>query len=176
MKKIMIFYGSYGGGHLSAARSIKEYIETNFFPVRIIDDVYLADTLNDFVLKNRLRSPIMVIYNNDNNNIYDIYIDEFKKHNIDGKDRYTLQNSLIPYQLRLSYIAKPAKVKYGKDLDGENIDCNLPEHLHVDILKHAVDLYRISVSGALQASQQQEQSAQQENMRNNYRNEGNRQQ
>ena len=30
MKKIMIFYGSYGGGHLSAARSIKEYIETNY--------------------------------------------------------------------------------------------------------------------------------------------------
>ena len=27
MKKILIFYGSYGGGHLSAARSIKEYIE-----------------------------------------------------------------------------------------------------------------------------------------------------
>ena len=30
MKKVMIFYGSYGGGHLSAARSIKEYIETNY--------------------------------------------------------------------------------------------------------------------------------------------------
>ena len=30
MKKIMIFYGSYGGGHLSAARSIKEYIETKY--------------------------------------------------------------------------------------------------------------------------------------------------
>ena len=27
MKKIIIFYGSYGGGHLSAARNIKEYIE-----------------------------------------------------------------------------------------------------------------------------------------------------
>jgi len=30
MKKVMIFYGSYGGGHLSAARSIKEYIEVNY--------------------------------------------------------------------------------------------------------------------------------------------------
>lgn len=30
MKKILIFYGSYGGGHLSAARSIKEYIDTNY--------------------------------------------------------------------------------------------------------------------------------------------------
>ena len=29
MNKIIIFYGSYGGGHLSAARSIKEYIDDN---------------------------------------------------------------------------------------------------------------------------------------------------
>lgn len=35
MEKIMIFYGSYGGGHLSAARSIKEYIETNYSDVQI---------------------------------------------------------------------------------------------------------------------------------------------
>lgn len=35
MKKIMIFYGSYGGGHLSAARSIREYIETNYTDVEI---------------------------------------------------------------------------------------------------------------------------------------------
>ncbi len=30
MKKILIFYGSYGAGHLSAARSIKEYIDNNY--------------------------------------------------------------------------------------------------------------------------------------------------
>ena len=30
MKKILIFYAAYGGGHLSAAKSIKECIETNY--------------------------------------------------------------------------------------------------------------------------------------------------
>lgn len=30
MKKILIFYGSYGGGHISAARAIKEYIDKNY--------------------------------------------------------------------------------------------------------------------------------------------------
>lgn len=30
MKKILIFYASYGGGHLSAAKSIKEYLEINY--------------------------------------------------------------------------------------------------------------------------------------------------
>ena len=29
-KKVIVFYASYGGGHLSAARSIKEYIENNY--------------------------------------------------------------------------------------------------------------------------------------------------
>lgn len=35
MRKILIFYGSYGGGHLSAAKSIKEYIETNYSDIEI---------------------------------------------------------------------------------------------------------------------------------------------
>ena len=30
MKKILIFYASYGGGHLSAANSIKQYIDANY--------------------------------------------------------------------------------------------------------------------------------------------------
>jgi len=35
MKKVIIFYGSYGGGHLSAARSIKEYIENKYKDTQI---------------------------------------------------------------------------------------------------------------------------------------------
>ena len=30
MKKILIFYASYGGGHFSAARNIKEFIDSNY--------------------------------------------------------------------------------------------------------------------------------------------------
>lgn len=30
MKKILILYASYGGGHLSAAKSIQKYLEENF--------------------------------------------------------------------------------------------------------------------------------------------------
>ena len=30
MKKVLIFYASYGGGHLSAAKSIKQYIDDNY--------------------------------------------------------------------------------------------------------------------------------------------------
>ena len=148
-------------------------LETNYFPVRIIDDAYLADTLNDFVLKNRLRSPIIVAYNNNNNNVFDLYIDKFNK---TSDNRYVLEGGLIPYMLRMSYIGKPAKVKYGEDIGQENVDCDLPEYMHIDVVKHAVDLYRVARSGSMMTAQQQEQNARQENMRNNYRNEGNAQQ
>lgn len=136
-------------------------VTTNYFPVRLIDDAYLADTLNDFVLRPRLRTPIAVIYNNN----IDLYIDIIKN----GQ----LPEGLSPSKLRISYIAKPAIVQYSEDLGGENTDCDLPEYLHIDILKHAVDLYRVAISGSLHASQSQEQTQQQENTRNNYRNDGN---
>ena len=139
-------------------------ILTNYFPVRLIDDAYLADTLNDFVLRPRLRTPVAVLYNDQ----LDIYIDNLTS----GK----LPENLNPYKLRVSYIAKPAVVAYKSDLGGTDINCDLPEYMHVDILKHAVDLYRIAVSGALSASQQAEQNQKRENTRNNYRNEGNQQQ
>ena len=76
----------------------------------------------------------------------------------------------------MSYISKPIQVRYAEDLDGENVDCDLPEYQHIDIVKHAVDLYRVALSGSMMAAQKQEQNASQENMRNNYRNEGNAQQ
>lgn len=34
MKKVLIFYASYGGGHLSAAKSIKQYIDQNYSNVQ----------------------------------------------------------------------------------------------------------------------------------------------
>lgn len=148
---------------------------TNFFPVRIIDDSFLADTLNDFILKPRLRSPIIVTYNSNNRtNVFDLYIDKFIKDT--QNNTYYLTDGLLPYQLRMSYIAKPAVVAYREDVGGTNVDCDLPEYMHVDIVKHAVDLYRIAVSGSVMAAQAQEQNARQENMRNNYRNEGDAQQ
>ena len=36
MKKILIFYGTYGGGHLSAARNLKDYIEANYPNTEIV--------------------------------------------------------------------------------------------------------------------------------------------
>lgn len=54
MKKILIFYGSYGGGHLSAARSIKDYIEKNYsdYEIKLVDCVeYVNKLLNKLTTK-----------------------------------------------------------------------------------------------------------------------------
>lgn len=54
MKKILIFYGSFGGGHLSAARNIKEYIDSNYpeTETSMIDCVeYVNKALNKVTTK-----------------------------------------------------------------------------------------------------------------------------
>ena len=130
---------------------------SNLYPVRLIDDAYLADSLNDFILRPRLRSPIAIIYNGK----MDLYIDK----SIDGNG--TFAEGLQARNLRISYIAKPATVKYAADIGGNNVDCDLPEYLHNDICKHAIDLYRTSMTGSLYANQQAAQNQQREDYRNN---------
>jgi hypothetical protein len=148
-------------------------ITTAWYPVRIIDSAYLADTLNDFVLKNRFRSPIACVYKNDT---IELYIDKFaagSSPKIEVKSGSSTIN-LIPNKLRIDLVKYPAVVKFVEDIsEGTSVDCDLPESMHGDIVKHAVDLYRIAVNGSLQASQEAEQNQQRENVRNNYRNEGN---
>ena len=139
--------------------------KTNLFPIRLIDDAYLADTLNDFILRPRLRSPIAIIVNNN----LQIYLGKLNGNATTG---YFLDNNLVPDVIRVAYIAKPAIVKYSEDINGQNVDCDLPDYMHVDILKHAVDLYRTAISGGIAASQASEQAQNRENARNNYRDEG----
>ena len=147
-------------GEVAPVKNTADAFVTNFYPVRFVEDAFLADTLNDFVLKPRLRSPIIIVYTTDDKVTFDMYIDSFDK--VTGM----LKNSLAPYTFRISYIAKPAVVAYDEDLSGTNVDCNLPEYLHVDIIKHAVDLYRASISGSLIADQEAGKQQQREDYRN----------
>lgn len=50
MRKVMIFYASYGGGHLSAAKSIKEHIEKNYTDT-VVDMVDCMKYINKTVEK-----------------------------------------------------------------------------------------------------------------------------
>ena len=142
--------------------------ESRLFPIRIIDDSYLADVLNDWILAPRMRTPVMVVYNDDTANagdtdsIFDIYVgDNYSISNIASKAKIK--------SIRCSYIKAPKKVAYLSDVGGTNVDCDLPEQLQIPMLKHAVDLYRVSIQGSLYANQQNAQQNQQEIARNNAR-------
>lgn len=150
-----------------------QYLLTNshvsrLFPIRIIDDSYLADVLNDWVLAPRMRTPVMVIYNDDESDSsdldsnFDIYLGE--NDNL-SKDI----TSGVVKNIRCSYIKTPNKVAYLSDVGGTNINSDLPEQLQIPMLKHAVDLYRVSINGSLYANQQNAQQNQQEIARNNAR-------
>ena len=158
-------------------------ILSKWFPVRIIDDAYLADVLNDWVLSPRMRSPIIVMYSTGGvttnvnmsngsgtvthtitanttgtelNTVFELYVGELK-------------NSKTIANIRCSYIRKPNEVQYGSDIGGANVSSDLPLQLQIPMLKHAVDLYRASISGSLFATQQQNENQQREMVRNNAR-------
>lgn len=133
---------------------------SNIFPIRIIDDMYLADVVNDFILHPTFRSPVATVHDN----TIELYIDK-----PDSKTTpFTFQGCNVN-EIRLSYIAKPQQVKFIEDVNGTNVDCDLPEYLHVDIVKHAVELYRTALSGSIAVTQAAQEQQQRENMRNNYR-------
>ena len=136
---------------------------TRLFPIRIIDDSYLADVLNDWVLAPRLRTPVMVIYKKEEESIDDTMFDIYL-----GENGNIAQNLAID-SIRCSYIKTPKQVAYLSDVGGTNVDCDLPEQLQIPMLKHAVDLYRVSINGSLYSNQQNTQQNQQEIARNNAR-------
>lgn len=152
---------------------IENWLKTNkkdlsrWFPVRIIDDSYLADVLNDWVLAPRLRTPVMVVYALDTS-VLDSRFEVYFGDN-DTQSLKTILSSKRPVQIRCSYIKKPNQVKYLSDIGLDNVDSDLPEQLHIPMLKHAVDLYRASIQGATMSEQRNQQANQQELARNNQR-------
>ena len=143
---------------------------SNVFPVRIVDDQFVADVVNDFVLAPKMRSPVASIHDN----LIELYIDKADS-KPENNQPFTFKGVSIN-ELRFSYIAKPAIVRFAEDVDGTNVDCDLPEYMHVDIVKHAVELYQLAKSGSLAAAQQAQQNQQREQIANNYREDGNQRQ
>lgn len=141
---------------------------TNIFPIRLVDDQYLADVVNDFVMAPSLRSPVATIHDN----TIELYIDKPDANTKTTPDAYKFGGGLEVNEIRLSYIGKPGIVKFNEDIGGTDVDCELPESMHVDIVKHAVDLYRTALNGSIVGAQGAQQQQQRENVRNNARDEG----
>lgn len=141
---------------------------TNIFPIRLVDDQYLADVVNDFVMAPSLRSPVATIHDN----TIELYIDKPDANTKTTPDAYKFGGGLEVNEIRLSYIGKPGIVRFNEDIGGTDVNCELPESMHVDIVKHAVDLYRTALNGGIVGAQGAQQQQQRENVRNNARDEG----
>lgn len=129
--------------------------KTRYFPVRIIDAANFAETLNDPILKPKINKPIAIINNDDleiivNNLVLtnDIFLNSIKP-------------KLYFSNLRTSYIKKPAIVKYDNQNESNNVNCDLSESLHIDIIKHAVELYKSAINkgSTMYVPQQQPQQS-----------------
>lgn len=112
------------------------YDGKSLFDCRIIENENLSQTLNDFCNRAAKDAPICTIVGNDTS--IDVEI-------INGS-----KNSTKPKLVQYLYIAEPAKVYYDEDNVENNVNCNLPNYLHTDIVNKAVNIYLQSV-GAIKA-------------------------
>lgn len=145
-------------------KSVEQGFNTTYYPVRLVDDSLLSNVLTDFVLKPRFKSPVLNIVGN----CFYLYIGECSKK---GNEFFVKGSSLIPYKFRMSYIDKPRLVKYSLDDGIPNTETDMPDYLHVDIVKHAVELWQISIQGTMAAEQNRLRNAQRGQVRNNNRSE-----
>ena len=124
---------------------------TSWFPIRIVNDSDLANIQNDAILSPKVENPVMVVYANDEDNTFELYFGKCK-----GTVAFGIADKLSVGEVRYSYIKKPVTVKYVSNTSENNVDSDLPEALQIPMLKHAVDLYKVAVTGALFATQQQQ--------------------
>lgn len=108
------------------------YMETNrLYDARITQAELLGRTLEDYCNAPTYKSPVVVCLNVDTDTNVEIYT-------AIGED------GLVPTKANATVIAKPNVVKYTES-DTGNVDCNLPDYMHVDIVKAASEIYLRSV-------------------------------
>jgi hypothetical protein len=119
------------------------------FRVRLIEHNYLGTTLADNILAPNIRNPIVCVYAGATVSALtlDLYL---------GKLSATgfLETNLVPYKLYVGYYTQPVTVAYNTDVNGAAIECNLPDHLHSEIVLRAIQDFN-AASGRVQPSGKQ---------------------
>lgn len=107
------------------------YDGKSLYDCRIIESEDLGQTVHDYCNRPTEEYPICEIYSKDNS----IKIDFMTGTN----------NFKRPTHIQYLYIEQPATVIYDEENPANNINCNLPIHLHQDVVKRAVDVYLRSI-------------------------------
>lgn len=110
-----------------------EYDDNDIVQCRIIEQEELYNTFDDWSNRPSRRYPIISINGDENNLHLDIYIG-------------TKESNSVLNNIRYTYIAKPAIMFYDEENNINNVNCDLPEHLHKDIVIDAINYYIKSLS------------------------------
>jgi hypothetical protein len=120
--------------------------------LRLIEHNYLGSTLSDNILRPNPRNPIILtqsVAGSDTKQLVELYFGSF---NANG----TFSNNLSPYQLRVGYYRNPLTVLFGADMNAPDVNCDLPSHLHTEVVQRAIKYYQIArgVAAPPQGAQQ----------------------
>lgn len=108
------------------------YDETNnFYDARVTQAELLGRTLEDYCNAPTYKSPVVV------------FLGQVDRVDVEVYSSST-GNGLIPTKANAVIISKPAVVMYS-DVEGDGVDCDMPDYMHIDIVKAAAEIYLRSV-------------------------------
>lgn len=108
------------------------YRETNImYDARVTQAELLGRTLEDYCNAPTYKSPVVV------------FLGQVGRVDIEIYTSFT-RNGLIPTKANAVVISKPAVVIYS-DVEGDGVDCDMPDYMHIDIVKAAAEIYLRSV-------------------------------
>lgn len=110
----------------------------NFTSCRLINSSVLETTLKDFCNSPDEQNPISVL-------IAETGKSDNKYYNKECVEFYTNSLSDNINKISVSYIKHPNIVKWDED-DTNCINCDLPEHMHYDIINGAVNRYLLAIN------------------------------
>ena len=108
------------------------YEETNsFYDARVTQAELLGRTLEDYCNAPTYKSPVVV------------FLGQVDRVDVEVYSSST-GNGLIPTKANAVIISKPAVVMYS-DVEEDRVDCDMPDYMHIDIVKAAAEIYLRSV-------------------------------
>jgi hypothetical protein len=108
------------------------YEETNsFYDARVTQAELLGRTLEDYCNAPTYKSPVVV------------FLGQVDRVDVEVYSSST-GNGLIPTKANAVIISKPAVVMYS-DVEEDGVNCDMPDYMHIDIVKAAAEIYLRSV-------------------------------
>lgn len=139
-KNVLVYLGGY----------LQHKVDTNKrYACRMIDPIKLDNTLNDYCNKPSLEYPIMSIVNKIKDDAFELNIGFFTG----GEDA-------TDYDFILKYLTNPDVVKFVDANSEDNVDCNIPEYLHAEIVEKAVRKYFTSLGYTMRPATNEETTQQ----------------